>query len=109
VHAAPWPDPAELFEIAGGEDDRGVRVLELAAAVLGEIRKKKSEERRPLKTAVARAVVRLPDADRELLSAAETDLRASGLIQDLVVESSATLQVVVELAGPDAAPQGTGA
>src|SRR5262249_30039948 len=71
VHTAAWPVPGELFDVAGGEDDRGARVLELAAAVLGEIRKKKSEEQRPLKTAVARAIVRLPDADRELLTACE--------------------------------------
>ena len=69
--------------------------------MLGEIRKKKSEEQRPLKTAVVRAIVRLPDADRELLASADADLRASGLIQELIVESAATLQVVVELAAPE--------
>src|SRR4029453_12013924 len=42
VHTAAWPSPDELFAPAGGEDDRGARTLELAAAVLGEIRKKKS-------------------------------------------------------------------
>ena len=106
VHAAPWPLAAELFDVAGGEDDRAVRALELAAVVLGEIRKKKSEEQRPLKTAVARAIVRLPDADRELLAAAEADLCASGLIRDLVIESAATFDVIVELAPPDAAQEG---
>jgi valyl-tRNA synthetase len=105
VHAAPWPAPEELFDVAGGEDDGAARTLELAAGVLGEIRKKKSEEQRPLKTAVARAIVRLPDADRDLLAAAEADLRAAGLIADLVVEPSAALEVVVELAPPDAAAQ----
>jgi valyl-tRNA synthetase len=101
IHAAPWPVPEELFDACGGEDDGAARTLELAAAVLGEIRKKKSEEQRPLKTAVARAIVRLPDADRERLAAAEADLRASGLIKELVVESAATLEVVVELAAPE--------
>jgi valyl-tRNA synthetase len=101
IHAAPWPLPEELFDVAGGEDDGAARTLELAAAVLGEIRKKKSEEQRPLKTAVSRAIVRLPDEDRERLAAAEADLRASGLIQEFVVESAATLEVVVELAAPE--------
>ncbi len=101
VHAAPWPSESELFDPAGGEDGDAARTLELAAAVLGEIRKKKSEEQRPLKTAVARATVRLPDADRALLSGAEADLRASGLIQELVTESADALQVVVELAAPE--------
>jgi len=101
VHAAPWPVPEELFDAAGGESDDAARTLELAAAVLGEIRKKKSEEQRPLKTAVTRAVVRLPDADRALLAAADADLRASGLIQELVMETADTFDVKVELAGPE--------
>jgi valyl-tRNA synthetase len=109
VHAAPWPAPEELFDAAGGEDERGARALQLAAAVLGEIRRKKSEEQRPLKTAVARAIVRLPDDDRALLPDTEADLRAAGLIADLVVEPSEALQVVVELAVPDAATEGRGA
>jgi valyl-tRNA synthetase len=98
IHVAAWPEPRELFDAAGGEDERGARALELAAAVLGEIRKKKSEEQRPLKTAVARAVVYVPDGDRPLLAATERDLRASGLIHDLVIESGDTLSVIVELA-----------
>jgi valyl-tRNA synthetase len=101
VHAAAWPAPDELFEAAGGDDDRAARALELAATVLGEIRKKKSEEQRPLKTAVARAIVRLPDADRTLLLSAESDLRASGLIQELIVDAGDALEVVVELAAPE--------
>jgi valyl-tRNA synthetase len=99
IHAASWPKPEELFRPAGGEQDAAVRALELAAAVLGEIRKKKSEEQRPLKTAVARALVRVPAADHPLLASAEADLRASGLIRDLVIETADSLQVVVELAG----------
>ncbi len=98
IHAAAWPVPGELFDVAGGEDERGARTLELAAEVLGAIRKKKSEEQRPLKTPVVKAVVRLPDADRELLGACETDLKASGLIAELVVESAAALSVEVTLA-----------
>jgi valyl-tRNA synthetase len=101
VHAAAWPVPEELFDAAGGESEEAARTLELAAAVLGEIRKKKSEEQRPLKTAVTRAVVRLPDADRALLAAADADLRASGLIQELVMETADAFDVTVELAGPE--------
>jgi hypothetical protein len=70
--------------------------------VLGEIRKKKSEEQRPLKTLVSRAVVRVPAADRPLVLSAEADLRASGLIQDLVIETADVFEVAVELAGPEA-------
>jgi valyl-tRNA synthetase len=103
IHAATWPRAEELFDVAGGEDEQGAKTLELAAAVLGEIRKKKSEEQRPLKTAVARALVRLPEADRALLAGCESDLKAAGLINQLVVESADALQVVVQLAPPEAA------
>jgi len=101
VHAASWPTPAEAFDAAGGEDADAARTLELAAMVLGEIRKKKSEEQRPLKTAVARALVRLPEADRARLAPAEADLRASGLIQQFVIEPAGSVEVIVELAAPE--------
>ena len=51
--------------------------------------------------AVTRAVVRLPEADRALLAAADADLRASGLIQELVMETAEAFEVKVELAGPE--------
>ena len=101
VHAAPWPDAEELFEVAGGEDERATRVLELAAWVLGAIRKKKSEEQRPLKTAATRVVIRMPDSERDLIAAADADLRAAGLIQELVIETAPVLEVTVELAAPE--------
>ena len=109
IHRAPWPEPSELFDAAGGEDDHGARSLELAATVLGEIRKKKSEEQRPLKTPVSRAIVRMPPGEQAMLSAVERDLRASGLIQNLVIESGDALHVAVELAAPDTAPKERGA
>jgi valyl-tRNA synthetase len=107
IHAARWPKPEELFDIAGGEHDDDVRALELAAAVLGEIRKKKSEEQRPLKTPVARATIRLPDRDRPLLLAAEADLRAAGLIAGFEIQAGEKLEVSVELAPPEGQPQET--
>jgi valyl-tRNA synthetase len=101
VHVAKWPTEAEILAIAGGADDRGVRTLQLAADVLGEIRKKKSEEQRPLKTPVARVVIRGPERDLELLPDVDLDLRASGLIQHVETMVSEALQVDVELASPD--------
>jgi valyl-tRNA synthetase len=98
IHRAAWPRPEELLDRAGGHTDADVRALEVSAAVLGAIRKKKSEEQRPLKTPVARAIVRAPDADRALLKAAESDLRAAGLIASLELEPGDSLDVVVELA-----------
>jgi valyl-tRNA synthetase len=107
IHVARWPEPEELFEPAGGERDEDVQTLDFAAAVLGEIRKKKSEEQRPLKTPVARAAVRLPDRQRPMLDRAEADLRAAGLIRHLEVQQDDAFSVIVELAPPENAPSPT--
>jgi valyl-tRNA synthetase len=102
VHRAVWPTSEEVLAAAGGvEDDRGVEAVQFAAAVLGAIRKKKSEEQRPLKTPVARANLRAPAALLALLPDVESDLRASGLIQHLDAETADALQVEVELAAQE--------
>ena len=102
VHRARWPTPDEVLAVAGGaEDDRGVEAVQFAAAVLGAIRKKKSEEQRPLKTPVAKAILRAPAALLDLLPDVESDLRASGLIQQLETEAADALHVDVTLAAQD--------
>ena len=102
IHTSAWPAPQELFGPAGGEHDDDARTLELAAAVLGDIRKKKSEEQRPMKTPVARAVVRLPDRDRQLLESARADLCAVALVHDLVLEDGDEFSVDVRLGTAEA-------
>ncbi len=104
VHTATWPTEAEILAVAGGADDRAVLALQMAAQVLGDIRKKKSEEQRPLKTPVARIVIRAPEDKLELLPDIEQDLRASGQIQQIDTLVSEVLQVDVELAPPEGAP-----
>jgi valyl-tRNA synthetase len=102
VHRSAWPTPEEVLEACGGaEHDRGVESLQFAAAVLGAIRKKKSEEQRPLKTPVARTVLRAPAAMLALLPDVESDLRAAGLIQHLRAEAADALRVDVELASSE--------
>ena len=80
VHRAPWPTAEELLAACAPavEDERGVQALEFAAAVLGEIRKKKSEEQRPLKTRVSRAAILAPAGQLALLADVEQDLRRIG-------------------------------
>jgi valyl-tRNA synthetase len=104
VHKSPWPTEAEILAVAGGEDSRGVQSLQMAAQVLGDIRKKKSEEQRALKTPVARIVVRAPEDKLELLPDIERDLRASGQIQHIETFVSEALQVDVDLAPPEGPP-----
>ena len=103
VHRAAWPTSDEVLAACGGvEDAGGVDALQFASAVLGAIRRKKSEEQRPLKTPVAVAVVRAPAALLALLPAVEADLRASGLIQRLETEEAETLYVDVAFAPAEA-------
>jgi valyl-tRNA synthetase len=100
VHRAAWPSREEVLAVcAGVEYERGLEGLEFASAVLGAIRKKKSEEQRPLKTGVARASVHAPASQLALLADVEQDLRASGLIDRLETSAAETLHVGVELAG----------
>jgi valyl-tRNA synthetase len=101
VHTAPWPTEAEVLAAAGAADERGRRTLQLAAQVLGEVRKKKSEEKRSPKTPVTRLVIRAPEADLELLPDAIDDLRSAGLIEQIDTLASEALQVDVELAPPE--------
>ncbi|HEY0872363.1 MAG TPA: valine--tRNA ligase [Vicinamibacterales bacterium] len=106
IHTSSWPDAEALMKVCGpGDDEEGIAALEFAAGVLGAIRKKKSEEQRPLKTRVARAVVRAPQAQLALLPLVEQDLRASGLIDRLETGEAESLEVVVELAAPEPAPE----
>jgi valyl-tRNA synthetase len=104
VHKTAWPTENEILEAAGGADQRGAKSLQLAAQILGEIRKKKSEEQKPLKTPAARVTVRAPEGELELLPGIEQDLRAAGLIQQIDTMVSEALQVDVELASPDSGP-----
>jgi valyl-tRNA synthetase len=107
IHAARWPEAEELLAVCAPavEHAEGVAALEFAAVVLGAIRKKKSEEQRPLKTPVARAVIRAPRQQLELLPLVEKDLRASGLIRELETAEAEALEVHVELAAPEPAPE----
>jgi valyl-tRNA synthetase len=107
IHTARWPEAEELLAACepSGSHDEGVAALEFAAAVLGAIRRKKSEEQRPLKTPVARVVIRAPRAQQDLLGLVDQDLRASGMIRDLEVVDGDSLDVQVELAAPEPAPE----
>ncbi len=95
VHQAPWPAADELRAAAGDGADR--TVLEVAAAVLGEVRKAKSEAHQSMRAEVGRAVVSdTPDRLAALRLAAD-DVREAGRIADLVLDEGAALAVKIEL------------
>jgi valyl-tRNA synthetase len=109
IHRAPWPSADELLAglSAAPGDDSDIAALEFAAVVLGAIRKKKSEEQRPLKTPVARAIISAPPAQLRLLPLVEHDLRAAGLIREIETSPGEALAVDVQLAAAEASQEKT--
>ena len=96
VHRAAWPDGDELRGPAG--DGADPLVLDVAAAVLGEVRKAKTVAQVSMRADVARAVVRDTPARLAALGAVVDDVRDAGRITDLVLEEGSGLSVEVELA-----------
>jgi valyl-tRNA synthetase len=102
VHRAPWPAARELEAMAATPDPRaGERerlALELAADVLREVRKAKSQARAPMRAPVARVLVRDTRARLAVLGLAAGDLRAAGAIELIETEEAQEFAVAVELA-----------
>ncbi|MGI8808115.1 MAG: valine--tRNA ligase [Acidimicrobiales bacterium] len=97
VHRAAWPVAEELRAPAGAGADP--LVLEVASAVLGEVRKAKTVAQVSMRAEVARAVVRDTGPRLAALAAAADDVRDAGRIAELVTEEEADQRsVTVELA-----------
>ncbi len=80
VHRAPWPDAKELGAITeGAEADRAI--YEVAADVLGEIRKAKTSKQKSLRAEVELAVVRDTPERLHALESALEDVRQAGRVQ----------------------------
>jgi valyl-tRNA synthetase len=102
VHRARWPLAQELAAEAAGEDAaREQTALALAADVLREVHKAKSQARVSMRTPVARVLVR--DAPERLaaLELGSGDLLAAGAIEHLDAEQRQEFSVEVELAAPE--------
>ncbi len=100
VHRAPWPDAAELRELAGDGDPE---MLTKTAEILTEVRKAKSTAKVSMRAPVDFVLVSGDARTTALLSQAAGDLRSAGVIGDLqIVEGEPQLKV--ELAPPVAAP-----
>ena len=104
VHLAPWPSVDELGVVPSPEggapsvDPATDAVLEVAAEVLGLVRRAKTTAKRSMRAPVAVLTVR-DTADRlEALAAAEGDLRDAGGVVDLVTRVGDGSEVDVELA-----------
>jgi valyl-tRNA synthetase len=76
VHAARWPVEGEVDSVAQPDAD-AQRALEAGVAVLGEIRRVKSVEKRPLKARISDADIAWDAGTIRLLEQVEPDLRAA--------------------------------
>jgi valyl-tRNA synthetase len=98
VHRAPWPTSEDLVAFASGD----VSVYPAAAAVLGEIRKAKSEAKRSMRTDVTRVIVRAPADLLRSLEPAITDVRDAGwLVGEVEMVEAGELAVEVTLVDPE--------
>jgi valyl-tRNA synthetase len=108
VHTAAWPSSKDLAAVVTKERD-SAGSLQTAIDVLSEIRRAKSEAKRPLKAVVARALVRDSAERLQQLEAARVDLCAAASIQLLESQLSDEFSVSVEFAEPEPALSRPGA
>jgi valyl-tRNA synthetase len=92
VHLAAWPAAAEVGG-AGGDP----ALLDVAAAVLGEVRKAKTAAKASMRADVARTTVKDSHDRLAALAAVEADVREAGRIADLVTAVAEAFSVEVEL------------
>jgi valyl-tRNA synthetase len=102
VHNAKWPTPEEVVESIGGHDANAVQVFEKTRAALGEIRRVKALEKRPVKAVIERAV--LPQRFEALTPAAQ-DFRAAAHIRDLTFGPTEEPQLTFAAAEPVPEPR----
>jgi valyl-tRNA synthetase len=98
VHRAAWPTaPEVLASIGGTADAAGADALTIASWALGEIRRTKSEAKKPLRTPVVDLHVTAPAADLVAFEAARADVAASGFVQQVRVSDGDARAATVEL------------
>jgi valyl-tRNA synthetase len=104
VHRAPWPLASELAGALGagrpaaGDAAREDEALTVAAEVLSEVRKAKSQARRPMRAPVARVEVRDTAERLSALELGSGDLLQAGTIEALAPVVAPEFAVEVELA-----------
>jgi valyl-tRNA synthetase len=98
VHRARWPTAGELLEPIGGGDLGAADALIEGCRVLSDVRKSKSDAKKPLRTPVVSAIIRAPRHNLELLDHVWRDVSAAGVFQSMPrKEESNTFESVYEL------------
>ena len=106
IHRAQWPEAGKLAEMsAGSETERELVALEVTAEVLSEVRKAKSQARRPMRAPVTRVVVRDTPERLEALELGAGDLCLAGSIETLEPVVAEEFSVEVELAAEEPRPE----
>lgn len=103
IHRAQWPEAGDLAEMsAGSETERELVALEVTAGVLSEVRKAKSQARRPMRAPVARVIVRDTAERLDALELGAGDLCLAGSIETLesVVAEEFSVEVVLAAEEP---------
>ena len=98
VHTQAWPSAPEIAALAGDGDPR---VYTSTAAVLGEIRRAKTEAKRSLRTPVRRVVVSDNAEGLAPIRSAGADLSRAGHIADLQFHQADNARVEVTLEPED--------
>ena len=95
MHRSRWPEAGPLREAAGEAEPN---ILPLAAEVLTEVRRAKSEAKRSMRAPVT--LVSVIDTPERLacLRSAVDDIKAAGVVADLTTEEGPDFVVEVELA-----------
>ncbi len=104
VHRASWPTAVEIEPaLAGRAAELGSSAtLDLAAEVLGAVRREKTTQKRSMRAAVARLTVVDTTGRLTMLGEAEPDLRDAGSVDELVLTEGPEPSVIVELAPEEA-------
>jgi valyl-tRNA synthetase len=106
VHHATWPTAQDVIApIGGASDDAGVEALAMASWALGEIRRTKSEAKKPLRTPVVDLYLTAPAADLAAFAQARADVAASGLVQHIRTAEGEARAAVVQLGELEAVPE----
>jgi valyl-tRNA synthetase len=99
IHRAAWPD-AESVRAAGGADGDPA-VLTVAAEVLGEVRRAKSEAKRSMRAGVDAVLVRDTAERLAALEQSAEDVKAAGVVEQLATAAGDAFEVEVTLPATD--------
>ena len=105
VHTARWPEVAEIDALTAA-DPEAQRALDAAIDVLGEIRRVKSVEKRPLKAKIDVAEVSWDAATVRLLREVETDVRTAGGVERFAYADGAERLSMTLAFAPEPGPGG---